>query len=104
MIMHGKVFSVGNYLFDHHLLNLDSHMNQNSRLLCLNDFDAIPELDGTRTNAFIMINLSKRVVLIGATSYAGEMKKSIIFCYELFNADQEDVFPMHCSANIGKGR
>ena len=79
---------------------LDSHEPEFT-IVCLNDFDAIPELDGTRTNAFIMINLSKRVVLIGATSYAGEMKKSM-FSVMNYLMPSRGVFPMHCSANIGK--
>ena len=79
---------------------LDAHEPEFT-IVCLNDFDAIPELDGTRTNAFIMINLSKRVVLIGATSYAGEMKKSM-FSVMNYLMPSRGVFPMHCSANIGK--
>ena len=69
--------------------------------MCLNDFNAIPEIDGTRTNAFIMINLSQRIVLIGATNYAGEMKKSM-FSVMNYLMPSRGVFPMHCSANIGK--
>ena len=42
--------------------------------MCINDFEAIPEVDGTNSNAFILINLPKKLVLIAATSYAGEIK------------------------------
>jgi len=70
-------------------------------ILCLNDFEAIPEIDGTRTNAFIMINFSQKIVLIGATNYAGEMKKSM-FSVMNYLMPSRGVFPMHCSANIGK--
>ena len=79
---------------------LESHEPEFT-IMCLNDFEAIPEIDGTRTNAFIMINLSKRIVLIGATSYAGEMKKSM-FSVMNYLMPSRGVFPMHCSANIGK--
>ena len=79
---------------------LESHEPEFT-IVCLNDFDAIPELDGTRTNAFIMINLSKRIVLIGATNYAGEMKKAM-FSIMNYLMPSRGVFPMHCSANIGK--
>ena len=79
---------------------LESHEPEFT-IICLNDFDAIPEIDGTRTNAFIMINLSKRIVLIGATNYAGEMKKAM-FSIMNYLMPSRGVFPMHCSANVGK--
>jgi phosphoenolpyruvate carboxykinase (ATP) len=71
-------------------------------VLCINDFEAIPEVDGTSSNVFILINLTKKLVLIGATSYAGEMKKSM-FSVMNYLLPKRGVFPMHCSANIGKG-
>jgi phosphoenolpyruvate carboxykinase (ATP) len=79
---------------------LDSH-EPDFTILCLNDFETIPEIDGTRTNVFILINLSKKIVLIGGTNYAGEMKKSM-FAVMNYLMPKKDVFPMHCSANIGK--
>jgi phosphoenolpyruvate carboxykinase (ATP) len=70
-------------------------------VMCINDFDAVPEIDGTKSNVFILIDLTKKIVLIGGTSYAGEMKKSM-FGVMNFILPSRDVFPMHCSANIGK--
>ena len=70
-------------------------------VMCINGFEAIPEIDGTNSNAFIMINLSKKLVLIGGTSYAGEMKKSMFSVMNYLLASRK-VFPMHCSANVGK--
>lgn len=70
-------------------------------LMCINDFESIPEIDGTNSNVFILINLSKKLVLIGGTSYAGEMKKSM-FSVMNYILPSRGVFPMHCSANIGK--
>ena len=69
--------------------------------MCINDFEAIPEVDGTGSNAFILIDLSQKIVLIGATSYAGEMKKAI-FSVMNYLLPAKNIFPMHCSANIGK--
>ena len=40
-------------------------------------FKADPAIDGTNSEAFIMVSMEKRIVLIGGTEYAGEMKKSI---------------------------
>ncbi len=79
------------------------HHEPEFTLICLNDFEAIQEIDGTNSNIFIMINLSKKLVLIGGTSYAGEMKKSL-FSVMNYILPTRDVFPMHCSANIGKNQ
>ena len=79
---------------------LDNHVPEFT-ILCLNDFEAIPEIDGTRTNAFILINLSKRIILIGTTNYAGEMKKSL-FSVMNYLMPSRKIFPMHCSANVGQ--
>ena len=93
-------------LFVHQLLirpsatELESHEPEFT-IICINDFEAIPEVDGTSSNAFILINLSKKLVLIGTTNYAGEIKKAI-FSVMNFILPSKGVFPMHCSANIGK--
>jgi len=79
---------------------LESHEPEFT-LMCINDFETIPEVDGTSSNVFILINLSKKLVLIGGTSYAGEMKKSM-FSVMNYILPSRGVFPMHCSANIGK--
>ena len=79
---------------------LESHEPEFT-VMSLNDFEAIPEVDGTNSNVFILINLSKKLVLIGGTSYAGEIKKSI-FSVMNYILPARGVFPMHCSANIGK--
>jgi phosphoenolpyruvate carboxykinase (ATP) len=63
-------------------------------------FHAIPTLDNTRTETFIFLNFAKRLVLIGGTSYAGEIKKSL-FTVMNYMMPFRDVLPMHCSANIG---
>lgn len=70
-------------------------------VMCINDFEAIPEVDGTKSNVFILIDLTRKIVLIGGTQYAGEMKKSM-FGVMNFILPTRGVFPMHCSANVGK--
>ena len=70
-------------------------------LLALNDFKSIPKKDSTNSETFIVINLKKRIILIGSTSYAGEIKKSI-FSLMNYYLPKQSIFPMHCSANIGK--
>jgi phosphoenolpyruvate carboxykinase (ATP) len=64
------------------------------------DFLADPERDGTRTETFIIISFKRRLVLIGGTSYAGEIKKSI-FSILNYLLPAQGVLPMHCSANVG---
>ena len=64
------------------------------------EFEAVPERDGTATSAFILVDFTRKLVLIGGTKYAGEMKKSI-FGVMNFIVPNKDVLPMHCSANVG---
>ena len=64
------------------------------------NFQADPERDGTRTPTFILLDLAKRIALIGGTRYAGEIKKSI-FSVMNYYLPKQDVLSMHCSANYG---
>ncbi len=64
-------------------------------------FKADPAIDGTRSETFIIVSLEKRLVLIGGTEYAGEVKKSIFSVLNYLLVDK-GVLPMHCSANTGK--
>jgi phosphoenolpyruvate carboxykinase (ATP) len=64
-------------------------------------FEAVPERDGTNSEAFIGIDLERKQVLICGTHYAGEMKKSL-FTSANYLMPEQGVFPMHCSANIGE--
>ncbi len=65
------------------------------------NFQAVPELDGTRSEVFIVIHFGQKLVLVGGTQYAGEIKKSI-FTVLNYLLPQQKVLSMHCSANIGK--
>lgn len=64
-------------------------------------FHADPEIDGTNSEAFVMISFKQRIVLIGGTKYAGEMKKSI-FSVMNYLLPEKNVLPMHCSSNVGE--
>jgi len=64
------------------------------------NFQAIPDLDGTHSEAFVLLNFGRRLVIIGGTSYAGEIKKSI-FTVMNYLLPQRGVLSMHCSANMG---
>jgi phosphoenolpyruvate carboxykinase (ATP) len=64
------------------------------------ELQADPARHGTRTGTFVVISFDKKVVLIGGTRYAGEMKKSIFTALN-YLLPAKGVMPMHCSANIG---
>lgn len=64
------------------------------------DFKASPELDGTRSETFILMDISQKLVLIGGTHYAGEIKKSIFTALN-YLMPLQGIMSMHCSANIG---
>lgn len=63
-------------------------------------FKADPKTEGTRSETFILLNLAQRMVLVGGTEYAGEIKKSM-FSVMNYVLPIRGVMPMHCSANIG---
>jgi len=68
--------------------------------ICVPGLKLDPKVDGTRSEVFIGVNFTRRIVLVVGTGYAGEMKKSV-FAYLNCILPQENVFPMHCSANVG---
>ncbi|HWV22342.1 MAG TPA: phosphoenolpyruvate carboxykinase (ATP) [Devosia sp.] len=63
-------------------------------------FAADPARHGTRTETVIALDMSRNLVLIGGTRYAGEIKKSVFSLFN-FHAPANNVLPMHCSANLG---
>lgn len=69
-------------------------------VICAPSFHAVPERDGTRSETFIIVHLAKKIILIGGTPYAGEIKKSV-FTLLNYLLPQQGVLPMHCSANQG---
>jgi phosphoenolpyruvate carboxykinase (ATP) len=69
-------------------------------LLSSDEFASIPETEGTRTETFIITSFKKKIVLIGSTSYAGEIKKAM-FTIMNYLLPKRNIFPMHCSANVG---
>ena len=65
------------------------------------DFQADPEAEQTRSEAFILLNLDRKMVVIGGTSYAGEIKKSI-FTVMNYLLPKQGVLSLHSSANVGE--
>ena len=63
-------------------------------------FKCIPEVDGVHSEAAILVNFDKRMVLIAGSQYAGEIKKSV-FSVMNYLLPKAGVLSMHCSANVG---
>ncbi|MGI6175144.1 MAG: phosphoenolpyruvate carboxykinase (ATP) [Christensenellales bacterium] len=70
-------------------------------ILCAPGLKCVPEVDGTRSEAAIIVNFKERMILVAGSQYAGEMKKSV-FGLINFLLPQEDVLSMHCSANVNE--
>ncbi len=66
----------------------------------LPSFRADPKRHGGRSETLVAVNFAKKIILIGGTSYAGEIKKSV-FTYLNYVLPAAGVMPMHCSANVG---
>ena len=65
------------------------------------NFHADTDDDATRSGTFVATNVSRKLIIIGGTAYAGEIKKSI-FSTLNFLLPGKDILPMHCSANVSK--
>ena len=61
-----------------------------------------PEEDGTESETFVGLDFGRKVILVCGTAYAGEIKKSIFTVLNFVLPTEHDVFPMHCSANVGE--
>ena len=100
MNLHGITYSLINYLF----APAEQKTNDDVKpftIVAAPTFKADPAIDGTNSETFIIVSLEKRIVLIGGTEYAGEMKKSI-FSMMNFLLPENNILSMHCSANVGE--
>ena len=80
---------------------LESYGEADFTIIAAPGFKCIPEIDGTNSEAAIIVSFEKKMVIIAGSQYAGEIKKSV-FSVMNYLLPKEGVFPMHCSANIGK--
>ena len=93
-------------LFIHQLLRRPTteqldNFKQDYTIYVAPGFKSIPELDGTNSEAAIIINYESHEAIICGTYYCGEIKKSV-FSIMNYVLPKKNVFPMHCSANVGK--
>ena len=92
-------------LFIQHLLirpeMSERNVTPDFTLVDLPGFEADPEKHGCQSKTVIAVDFTQRMVLIGGTSYAGEMKKSV-FTILNYLLPPKNIMPMHCSVNVGE--
>ncbi|MFH2035871.1 MAG: phosphoenolpyruvate carboxykinase (ATP) [Candidatus Zixiibacteriota bacterium] len=69
-------------------------------IIAVPGFRGLPEIDGTRSSTFILLNFARKMCLIGQSEYGGEIKKAV-FTVLNYLLPKEGILSMHCSANIG---
>jgi phosphoenolpyruvate carboxykinase (ATP) len=77
------------------------HFRSDWTILCAPGFKADPEIDGTRSSNFTIIDFIDKTILIGGSAYTGEIKKGIFTVLNYILPHDHQVLSMHCSANIG---
>jgi len=80
----------------------DTAWSPDFSIICAPGFEADPAVDGTRQANFAILNFTKKMILIGGTGYAGEMKKGIFGVLNYLLPHEMSTLPMHCSANVGE--
>ncbi|MBT9395371.1 phosphoenolpyruvate carboxykinase (ATP) [Hymenobacter sp. NST-14] len=80
----------------------DTSWTPDFSIICAPGFEADPAVDGTRQKNFAILNFTKKMILIGGTGYAGEMKKGIFGVLNYLLPHEQNTLSMHCSANVGE--
>ncbi|GAA4498281.1 phosphoenolpyruvate carboxykinase (ATP) [Hymenobacter ginsengisoli] len=79
----------------------DTSWTPDFSIICAPGFEADPAVDGTRQKNFAIIDFTRKLILIGGTGYAGEMKKGIFGVLNYLLPHERATLSMHCSANVG---
>jgi phosphoenolpyruvate carboxykinase (ATP) len=89
-------------LFAQHLFQARASADPSEPLTILHapDCFADPAQHGTASGTFIVLDLSRRTILIGGTGYAGEVKKAV-FSYLNFALPERGILTMHAAVNVG---
>jgi len=77
------------------------HINPDFTMIVSSKFHGDPAQDGLRSPAMVVLNFDEKLVLVGKTLYAGEIKKSV-FTLMNYVLPKKDILSLHCSANIGE--
>ncbi len=72
-------------------------------VISIPSFQGLPEIDGTLSPTFILLNLEQKLCIIGGTGYGGEIKKSV-FTVLNYLLPLQGIMTMHCSANVGANK
>jgi len=93
-------------LFTHHLFIRPEPPLQKDQLgqwtlLSVPSFHPAGKDDGVNSDAAVILNFSKKMILVVGTLYAGEMKKAM-FTVMNFLMPEKGILPMHCAANVGR--
>lgn len=93
-------------LFIHQVLLKPSQEELNNftpdfTVIAVPGFHCVPEIDGVNSEAAILVSFERKMVVICGSQYGGEIKKAI-FSVMNYILPKQDVFSMHCSANLGK--
>lgn len=93
-------------LFAHNMFNRPTEKEVSSlplgwQVYCAPGYQAPDEMDELRANNFSIISFEHKEIIIGGTGYTGEIKKGIFSVLNLLLPTEEQVLPMHCSANVG---
>lgn len=88
-------------MFRHARIDSPQEFRPEFTVLVASGFEAEPEVDGTRSDVVIAIDLGQRLALIAGSRYGGEIKKTV-FTVLNYLFPLQGVLPMHCSANIGE--
>ena len=94
----GSLFAYNMFIHSDALSPQDFH--QEVTVLVASGFETEPDIDGTRSDVVIALDLGQKLAIIAGTRYAGEIKKTI-FTVLNYLFPLQGIFPMHCSANIG---
>ncbi|HOP40519.1 MAG TPA: phosphoenolpyruvate carboxykinase (ATP) [Geobacteraceae bacterium] len=70
-------------------------------VIAVPSFHARPESDGTSSETFVVVNFSRKLILIGGTAYGGEIKKAVFTVMNYILPKGSETLSMHCSANVG---
>lgn len=101
MNLHGIIYLHKTCLSDLNLLRKQVILSQILLSFLPLILKANPDVDGTHSETFIIVSFKHKVILIGGTEYAGEMKKGI-FSVMNYLLPMQDIMSMHCSANVGE--
>ena len=94
-------------LFSHNMFlrpDKDESFDPDFTIFAVPDFVANPIEDNTKSKNFVIINLTQKIVIIGGTKYAGEIKKSVFYILNYLLPKKHNVLSMHCSANIDNSK